>query len=64
MGKETLKIKLRRWFFQPIEYYFAKKWLDQNFGEREYWGEYIAELQFNQRQNDVINKLKTTKKDN
>ena len=27
-----------------LEYYFAKRWLDKNFGKREYWGDYITEL--------------------
>lgn len=28
---------------RKIEYYFAKRWLDKNFGEQEYWGEYLME---------------------
>jgi hypothetical protein len=32
----------RDWI-NKIEYYFAKKWLDRNFGENEYWGEVISE---------------------
>lgn len=37
------------WFdrINSIEYYFAKRWLDKNFGKREYWGDYIMELQNN-----------------
>lgn len=27
-----------------VEYFFAKKWLDSNFGKREYWGNYIGTL--------------------
>lgn len=56
MGKETIIMKFSRWFIQPVEYYFAKKWLDKNFGERDYWGDYIAELEFNQRQLDLQKK--------
>lgn len=26
-----------------IEYYFAKKWLNKNFGEYEFWGDTISE---------------------
>lgn len=37
MGKQN-------WFTEQvlkIEYYFAKRWLDKNFGENDYWGDYI-----------------------
>ena len=27
-----------------LEYFFAKRWLDKNFGEQKYWGEYISDL--------------------
>ncbi len=26
---------------ETVEYYFAKRWLDKTFGEREYWGDFI-----------------------
>lgn len=26
-----------------IEYFFAKRWLDKNFGRHEYWGEVISD---------------------
>ena len=30
--------------YQKIKFYFAKKWLDENFGHEDYWGEKISEL--------------------
>lgn len=29
--------------YARFEYFFAKKWLDRHFGEREYWGDYLME---------------------
>lgn len=29
--------------YGKMEYYFAKRWLDKNFGEQEYWGDYLSE---------------------
>ena len=39
------RIKDFIWYdrIRAIEYYFAKKWLDKNFGEQEYWGEVISD---------------------
>jgi len=31
-------------FFDKIEFYFAKRWLNKHFGNQEYWGDYISEL--------------------
>ena len=44
MGTPTLWDKIKEPFikiYYKIEYYFAKKWLDSNFGEVEYWGDYL-----------------------
>jgi hypothetical protein len=30
--------------YQKLEYFFAKRWLDRNFGKREYWGQEIMDL--------------------
>ena len=30
---------------ERVEYFFAKRWLDNNFGEQEYWGERIEDLE-------------------
>lgn len=29
--------------YLKIEYFFAKRWLDSNFGEVKYWGDYLYE---------------------
>lgn len=53
MGELTLLEKLERFLMKPyysIEYYFAKKWLDRNFGEREFWGSDIMELLSNNKE--------------
>ena len=52
MGELTLFEKIERFLMQPyysLEYFFAKKWLDRNFGEREYWGSDILEMLSNQK---------------
>lgn len=59
MAPDTLKNKIRFWFADKwgnVEYWFTKRWLDRHFGEQEYWGDYIAELEFNQRQIDLLKK--------
>lgn len=28
---------------RDIQYFFAKKWLDKNFGKHEYWGDVISD---------------------
>lgn len=47
MKEETILDKILDFIWlkrvRAIEYYFAKKWLDKNFGEQEYWGDYLAE---------------------
>ena len=48
MNKETLLDKINKIIEATIgrlEYYFAKRWLDKTFGKREYWGDYITNLQ-------------------
>jgi hypothetical protein len=32
--------------YEKMTYFFAKRWLDKTFGEREYWGSFIGELIF------------------
>ena len=27
-----------------VEYFFAERWLNKTFGEREYWGEYLDRI--------------------
>ena len=47
MESYTLKHKIQDVFLYPLkklEWYFAKRWLDKNFGKQEYWGQYIMEL--------------------
>ncbi len=46
MDEPTFLDKIKKPFknlYYKIEYYFAKKWLDNNFGEVEYWGSYLYE---------------------
>lgn len=31
-----------RWI-RNIEWFFAKRWLDRNFGKKEYWGDWIMQ---------------------
>lgn len=38
---------------EHIEYFFAKRWLDKNFGEQEYWGDFLME-HLNQPENEDI----------
>lgn len=33
--------------YDKMTYFFAKRWLDENFGKREYWGEYISDMMIN-----------------
>lgn len=60
MGKYTFWDKVLDFIWRDpcrsVEYWFTKRWLDRNFGEQEYWGDYIAELEFNQRQLDLQKK--------
>lgn len=42
MKKYTLLDSIRDWWY-GIEYRFAKRWLDRNFGEQEYWGDFLME---------------------
>lgn len=37
------KLKDFLWYtpIGKIEYYFAKRWLDKNFGVQEFWGDYL-----------------------
>lgn len=47
MKETTLKDKIIDFLFTPyykVRYFFAKQWLDSNFGESEYWGDEILEL--------------------
>ena len=52
MIAETIIEKIKRILWEEprdkVEYYFAKRWLDRNFGidvgKHEYWGEFILEL--------------------
>ena len=47
MTNQTLWNKIIEPFrnaFLGVEYYFAKRWLDRNFGKQDYWGEYISDL--------------------
>ena len=57
MEKQTIWTKIRDFVWRDrisaVEYFFAKRWLDRNFSKQEYWGDYIAELEFNQRQIDL-----------
>jgi hypothetical protein len=39
---EAIITKIRENTIDKLEYYFAKRWLDKHFSEKEYWGEYIA----------------------
>ncbi len=46
MKQQTMWDKIKEPFlviYFKIEYYFAKRWLDSNFGEKEYWGDYLLE---------------------
>lgn len=42
-----LSMRQPRWYdifgntLQNIEWYFAERWLNRTFGEKEYWGEWI-----------------------
>lgn len=42
MGKETFWDKIVGVYYH-IEWYFARRWLDRNFGKQEYWGDYLTE---------------------
>ena len=48
MKKSTLLDRIFDFFWndriRAVRYFFAKQWLDGNFGEQEYWGDYISEL--------------------
>ena len=47
MEKETFWSKTLDFIWwnriRAAEYYFAKRWLDRNFGVQEYWGDYLME---------------------
>jgi hypothetical protein len=46
MGEPTFWEKITLPFervLYKIEYFFAKRWLDNNFGEVDYWGDYLYE---------------------
>ena len=40
---DRIKDVLWRDRINAIEYYFAKRWLDRNFGKQEFWGDYLFE---------------------
>lgn len=46
MKAYTIFDTIKDFLFSPIykiEYWFAKRWLDKNFGKQEYWGDYLME---------------------
>lgn len=62
MGNPTFIQKYITWplsnLIDYIEYYFAKRWLDKNFGEDDYWGDTIGELLSKKHAEDFINSKK------
>lgn len=37
---------IKDFFMAPwnsLEYWFAKRWLDKNFGKQEFWGDFLAD---------------------
>ncbi len=40
-------LRIPQHILRNIEYFFAKRWLDKNFGVREYWGDDIYRLLLN-----------------
>ena len=51
---DEIKDKLWSNHVRAIEYYFAKRWLDKNFGEQEYWGDYLYEKLYPTKNGDIV----------
>ncbi len=44
MSKESITDKIKAIYYDQICYFFAKQWLNKNFGKKEYWGSEIEDL--------------------
>lgn len=42
--------------YRSMEYFFAKRWLDSNFGKREFWGDFLSELIYKEDYDKLRNK--------